>query len=317
MQTTPWVIAALTVVGCGGLASSNGGDAGADRGPTSRLDGAASDARDAVAPPGDASRFTEERIVFLVDTSGAMVLLDPSHARAQAINQVVLDHAGDTNDQLAVITFDSSIVTAAGFSHAPDETAVDMSVSQANDLCDYESALDAAATLIDKDAKATPAATLAHTRYRVVLLAGSTPDPQCTAEVTPCGSTTCPSMMYCSVGTCYQQILLCTTPRADWGTAFSPPVNPALYPDLVAGADYNTAAIVDQKVSDIVALQSKDKIGSVELDAVLVFDPSAAKSPLFTPFHLNRDVSAAWLKQLAKAGGGIYVDLSTTSKLPF
>jgi hypothetical protein len=317
MKTTLWGIAALVVVGCGGLASSNGGDAGTDRGPTSGVDGAVMDARDAVGSSADAHRFTEERIVFLVETSGAMVVLDPLKARAQAINQVLLDHKGDTNDEFAVITFDSMIVTAAGFSHALDVATIDASVSQANDLNDYEGALDAVATLIDTDAKATPAATLAQTRYVVVLLAGSTPDPQCTADVTPCGSTTCPAMMYCTLGNCYEEYSICTIPRADWATAFSPPLNPSLYPDLLAGADYNTAALVDQKVADIVALQSKDKIGSVELDTVLVFDPSAAKNPLSAPFRLSRGVSTQWLKQLAKAGGGTYVDLSTTSKLPF
>ena len=113
------------------------------------------------------------------------------------------------------------------------------------------------------------------------------------------------------------QILLCTTPRAQWSTAFSPPVNPSYYPDLVAGADYNTSALIQQKVADIVALQSTDQIGSVEVNAVLVFDPAAATNPLATPFQLSRAGSTQLLKQMAKTGGGIYIDLSTTTKLPF
>jgi len=310
-------VSALSLAaGCGGGTSTTG-DAGAH--DAAGHDAPAHDHAASDGPSRDGGGFIHERILFLVDTSGAMVVLDASKARVQAVDQVIQEHKGDSNVQIAVIATNSSTSTfpAAGFTSAVDETAVDALLSQAANLGDYEGGLDAVAKLVHQDAMATAAATRAQTRYVVVYLGGSTPSPHCTAEATPCGSTTCPAQTYCAAGSCNMQFLLCTTPRAQWSTTFNPPVNPSYYPDLVAGADYNTSALIQQKVADIVALQSNDKIGSVEVNAVLVFDPSAAKNPLAAPFQLSRADSTQLLKQMAKTGGGTYIDLSATPKLPF
>jgi len=53
------------------------------RATTPTQDHAASD-----GPSRDSGGFIHERILFLVDTSGAMVVLDPSKARVQAVDQV-------------------------------------------------------------------------------------------------------------------------------------------------------------------------------------------------------------------------------------
>ncbi len=314
------VLGSVALVGCG--SSGSPGNGGHTVPPdAAKVDGAARDARASDGSARDGGPFTQERIVFLVETSGAMEVLDASKARVQAVSQVMQNHKGDPAVQFSVVTFNSSIASfpGTGFASAFGDAGaeVDTLLGQAASLTDYEDALDTVATLIDHDAMATSASTRAQTRYVVILLAGGTPDPQCSTEAAACGTATCTVSQSCWAGACSTDLTLCTIPRAQWGTAFDPPVNASLYPGLVSGSDFNTSAVIQQKAQSIAALKAKDQVGSVEVNAVLDFAASAAGNPLAGPFNLNRSASASLLQQVAQAGGGAYVDLSTTPELPF
>jgi hypothetical protein len=321
------------MVACGDsgvVAGQNLGDTGTDG---MSADGAAqTEAGSSDGPASDAGALTQERILFLVDVSAAMLVLDPQNQRAQAVSGVIQKHQGDPNVQFAVVTFSSAVVNVtSGFTHSPDATAISSALAQSANLTDYEGGLAAVEKIIATDATATAAAMRAQTRYVLVVLAGAMPDPLCSAETTDCGpSVKCQPHSHCTPTTvlnassqpqeqyaCNPDYMICTVPRAQWATAFNPPVSPSLYPGLVAGADYNTPALIQQSVQSIVALQSQDKTGSIELNTVLVFNASALMSPAAAPFDLDLVGETALLKQMAQAGGGTYADLSMTPQLPF
>ena len=316
IATATCLFGAKLIAGCGSIAATS----------SMAKDGGAIDSGTGADVPlssdgdVDARVFTEERILFIVQVGG-MSVADPGNARTRAVTQVIKKHLGESNVAFAVISFDqaSTLTTngsANGFTSEPNLPNIATLLSSPGYLSDYEGALSAAAKLIADDAIGTDAATRGLTRYVVVFLAGPAALPQCTYDETPCGSTTCPSGRYCFAGACAMEDELCTIPRSEWPTRLSPPVSSELFPDLVQGTDFNTGPQVLRKVQELTALQSSEHIGSVELNAVLVFDPSVAPDASATVVGRRED-AVALLKQVAEAGGGRYIDLSTSPVLPF
>lgn len=68
-------------------------------------------------------------------------------------------------------------------------------------------------------------------------------------------------------------------------------------------------------MTSTVALRTQDGISGVDVNAVLIFGPQTTDAAAV--FGFNRAASAALLMQMASAGGGVYVDYSTTPMLPF
>jgi hypothetical protein len=291
-------------LGCGNNASQ--GDAGA------QLDGAA--ASDGATPGGDMSFETEQRYLFIVDTSGSMSLIDKNASRAQAVAAVVTKY-NDLADS-AVIVFNSPVSDIAGFINNWSVTQLETALSVAQNQCDHEGALDQAKKTIDKDAMSRSATARAHTHYNVAFLTGNLSSPECDTGTTPCDTATCNAGSSCRAGTCIGNANICNIPRSQWGNLM-PPLPMSLFPSLMPGMDYNTAARVAQKVKDLVALVAQDQIGAITFDTVLVFDPAEVNDPKIKPLLLDRDGTAAYLKSLAQAGGGNYYDLSTIPSLPY
>jgi hypothetical protein len=268
------------------------------------------------APHSEAAAPVYERLLFIVEIT-ASAIVDPAKSRVAAVNQIIEKHAGDANIHLGVLAFSESVVNATRvFTAAADLPAIDSAISQSGTDADYEGALSAAATLIDEDAKALPAATRALTHYVVVFMGGAPPQPVCTVASTTCGSSTCPTEYYCSAGACVPDPLICTLPRSSWGSALSPPVPSSDFPNLVPGKDFNTLSAIEGKIQSITALQAADQIGSIELDTVLVWAPSDGGA-VTVPGVGRREDAVALLTEMAMTGGGSYIDLTATPTLPF
>jgi hypothetical protein len=301
-------------LGCGDGASSSDGGFDAARLRDARV--VFDDAAD-LAPAPDFAPALESRVLLLVETSDAMTVIDQGDNRALTVAALLGKHAGQPFPMFAVVGWSSTIeLVTPGFTSTPDIAAINKSLSRATELTDDEGALDLAIQQVEKDALAIPPEERMRTHYTVAMLSGSRPAPECDTGAVPCGNTTCTPGNICRIGACSGQPEICTIPRDQW-SMLQPAVSTSLYPSLMAGMDYNTAARVTAKVQALTALAAKDQIGGVSFDTALVFDPKVQGDPLLQPFQLDRGESTAFLKSLAQAGGGNFYDLAAMPMLPY
>ena len=310
-------VALLAATGCGSNAVL-GGQAPGDAGPASATEAGPTMADAEAADAEAAAQSGPVKIVFVVDTSGSLIVTDPSDARSQAVLGVIQQHQGP-GVSFAVIAFSSPVTDlTAGFTATPDTAVISQVLNGSDDLSDDQGALGALATLLSKDATAATAAVRACTRYVVLFLSDGLPDPVCSAEATPCGPLTCQPHTHCTPTevvsdagqtqnyTCAADYPICTVPKSQWATAFSPPVSTSLYPGLADDADYNQPAQILGAVGQIVALKQSLGLGSVRLYTRLILDESALTNPLATPFGLDEPAARAFLTQMAQSGGGTF-----------
>lgn len=267
-------------------------------------------------PPTDA--YFPVKILFLVDTSDSMSVTDRGQMRAQAISKVLQRYAGYPGVEFGVIAFDAEIsVLTDGFTSKPDIAKITSRLATADRLTDYQGALGAAYTMLTKDiVKSTPAER-SRTKYVVVFFSDGTPDPQCSASETPCGTTTCPAHQHCRIDACVDDYLICSVAREDWKDAFDPPVDPAYYPLLDRGADYNQPSQILRSVDDLIALRDFFHVGEIRLHTGFLFDPAAQNDPLAAPFGLDRDGGAWILGQMATRGRGEFMEFDSATKINF
>ncbi len=280
-------------------------------------------------PPSDA--VFPVKILFLVDTSGSLVVTDPADVRGTAISQVIKKYQGLPGLEFDVITFSSAIVNVTnGFTSTPDLGAISAAVGQADNLTDDQGALAAAYNALTQDMLKSTPAERARSRYIVIMFTDGTPDPLCSADTTPCGSMSCMPHSHCVPTTvlnassqqqeqyaCDPDYLVCTVPKKNWATAFNPPVDPSLYPDLLAGANYNTTPQLVTAVTEMMALQKQYHVGSIELDTNLLFPVAALSNPLAVPFDLDLPAAQALLQAMAAAGNGTYQVFTSNTDINF
>lgn len=281
------------------------------------------------SPPTDA--VFPVKILFMVDTSGSLVVTDPADVRGAAISQVIQKYQGLPGVEFDVITFSSAIVNVTnGFTSTPDLGAISAAVGQADNLTDDQGALAAVYEALTDDMLAGTPAERARSRYIVIMFTDGTPDPLCSADTTPCGPMSCMPHSHCVPTTvlnasdqqqeqyaCDPDYLICTVPKKNWATAFNPPVDPSLYPGLLAGANYNTTPQLVSAVTEIMALQKQYHVGSIEFDTNLLFPVAALSNPLAVPFDLDLPAAQALLQAMAAAGNGTYQVFTSNTDINF
>ena len=280
-------------------------------------------------PPGDA--VFPVKILFLVDVSGSMIVTDPAKVRVQGVNAVINKYQGLPGVEFSVIAFSSSIVQVTnGFTDTPDFASIDTAISQSDNLTDYQGALGAAYETLTTDMLAATPAQRARSKYIIIFFTDGTPDPICSADTTPCGSKSCQPHTHCVPTTmlsassqeqeqyaCDPDYLICTVPKKNWGSAFNPPLDPSLYPQLEAGANYNTTPQIIASVDQIMALQSQYHVGSITLDTNFLFPVNALSNPLAVPFDLDRPAGEALLTAMAAAGNGSFKEFTDDTQINF
>jgi hypothetical protein len=107
--------------------------------------------------------------------------------------------------------------------------------------------------------------------------------------------------------------------RQNWATAFNPPLDPSLYPQLQAGGDYNQPEQIYKAVDDILALQDAYRVAEVRLHAALLFDPAAIGDPLASAQAFNLDINKArdLLNGVAMHGQGTFTEFSNAQSISF
>ena len=249
------------------------------------------------------------KILFVVDTSDSMSVTDRSMNRAKAINKVLQRYRAHPAVQFGVIAFDSQIDRLTkGFTATPDLTAIDSRLSSADRLTDYQGALGAAYQMISEDIVKSSPAERSRSKYVVVFFSDGAPDPQCSSRETLCGAIACPAHQHCRAGVCKADYLICTVPKRDWETAFSPPLSPDLYPDLDLGADYNQQSQILRAVDDIIGLQDFYRVGEIRLHTGFLYDEEAATDPLAIPFGLDRAGGVELMTLIAEHGFGTFTE---------
>jgi len=281
------------------------------------------------SPPADA--VFPVKILFLVDVSGSMIVTDPAGVRAQAVTDVIQKYQGFPGVEFGVIAFSSSIVKLTnGFTNAPNLATIGQALGQADNLTDDQGALGAAYEMLTTDMLASTPAERARSRYIVILFTDGIPDPLCSADTTPCGTTTCAPHSHCDPTTvlsasnqeteqytCNADYLICTVPKAKWASEFNPPLSPSLYPQLQAGANYNTTPQLLASVQELMALQGQYHVGSIELDTNFLFPVAALSNPLAVPFGLDRPAGEALLSAMAAAGNGTFQEFTSDTQINF
>jgi uncharacterized protein YegL len=258
------------------------------------------------------------KVLFLVDTSDSMSVTDRSGNRAKAVRTVLERYQDNPAVLFGVIAFDSRVERLTkGFTNAPDLAAIDSRISQADRLTDYQGALSGAYQMISEDIVASSPAERARSKYIIIFFSDGTPDPQCSASATPCGAGECPAHQHCRATVCKDDYLVCTVPRKDWSTAFSPPIPVDMYPDLGEGADYNLSTQILRAVDDILQLQDFYHVGEIRLHTAFLYDPEAAADPLAVPFGLDRDGGVALMTSMAEHGLGTFTEFDSASKIDF
>jgi hypothetical protein len=263
------------------------------------------------------------KVLFLVDTSDSMSVTDRQDYRTKAVDAVLDSYKDNPAVSFGVVAFSSQIdrfppAGEGGFTNAPDRGAIDGRISQADSMTDYQGALSVAYEMISEDIVASSPAERARTKYIIVFFSDGTPDPQCSASVTPCGTGQCPAHQHCRATVCQDDFLVCTVPRKDWSTAFAQPgPDPSMYPDLGAGADYNLTPQVLRAVDDIMGLQDFYHVGEIRLHTAFLYDPTAASDALAAPFGLDRAGGVALMTSMAEHGLGTYTEFDSASKIDF
>jgi hypothetical protein len=281
-------------------------------------------------PPSDA--VFPVKILFLVDVSGSLVVTDPADVRGAAVTQVIQKYQGLPGIEFDVITFSSAIVNVTnGFTSTPNIGAISAALGQADNLTDDQGALAATYEALTEDMLKSTPAERARSRYIVIMFTDGVPDPLCSADTTPCGPTmSCMPHTHCVPTTdltssgsqqeqyaCNPDYLVCTVPKKDWASAFNPPVDPSLYPGLLAGANYNTTPQLLSAVTEMMALQKQYHVGSIELDTNLLFPLAALSNPLAVPFDLDRPAAEALLMAMASAGNGTFQEFTSNTDINF
>jgi hypothetical protein len=177
--------------------------------------------------------------------------------------------------------------------------------------------------------KSTPAER-ARSKYIIIFFSDGIPDPLCSADTTPCGSTTCAPGTHCDPTTiltagsqqqehyqCDMDYLICSVPKKMWATAFTPPLDPSLYPQLQAGANYNTTPQILSSVDQIMQLQSQYHVGSITINTNFLFPTDALSNPLAVPFDLDRPAGDALMMAMAAAGNGIFQEFTDATQINF
>jgi hypothetical protein len=266
-----------------------------------------------LAPDSDAT--FPVKVLFMVDTSDSMSVTDRSAKRADAVNNVLKRYTADPAVSFAIITFNSAIAATPGFANPADLSGINL--SYADSLTDYQGALGKAYDMISKDILASGASDVARSKYIIIFFSDGTPDPQCSASPTPCGTGQCPAHQHCRATVCKDDYLICTVARKDWSTAFAPPIPATMYPDLGAGADYNQPTQILRAVDDIMGLQDFYHVGEIRLHTAFLYDPEAASDPLAVPFGLDKPGGEALMTAMAEHGLGTFTEFNTASQIDF
>jgi hypothetical protein len=281
------------------------------------------------SPPADA--VFPVKILFISDVSGSMIATDPAKVRVQGIDEVIQKYQGLPGVQFGVITFNSAIVNVTnGFTDQPDIAAINTAIGIADDLTDHQGSLASAYEVLSTDMIASTPAERARTKYILIEFTDGIPDPICSADTTPCGDTKCVPHTHCLPKTvlnssgveqeddsCVDDFPICTVPKKDWQSAFNPPLNPSLYPQLEDGANYNTMPQIISAVDQIMELQSQYHVGSIQLNANLLFPVAALSNPLAAPFNLDRAYGVALCTAMAAAGNGEFQEFTDATQINF
>lgn len=337
----------LALMGCS-LRQTDIGE-NVDAGPPSTL---TATGRVCTRPPDPTTGFPV-KVVFLVDQSGASCVTDPPGAQAslglcdqvpfptsvtqparvrallRAVNQLSLV----PNVSVALVPFDTNVravwprlVGGASFG-VPDATLaarINAMQSELGDFSDFQGALTAAHALIASDIALTERmdpTLLPRTSYRVVFLANGPASPRCSSSD--------------NLGTYADDL----NPSRIWADTDDScnrvdPLTPSDITGFVGGADRNQHGQLLHLVGKLKELEAEHHVGSVRLDARLLFDEATFSAcgatcdrlygvvarwpgpvPVADVGSFAHTSARALLQSLATRGGGTFAEASTRAQL--
>jgi hypothetical protein len=291
------------------------------------------DAGEPCTPSSDRERWPV-RVVFVVQNSGVMCLLDPPGSRPQSgfceqygptpagtipgrislINRFFADNANRTNLSVAVVSWSASsrvLPFRPVSSGPPPELATQQNtLGMASNL---QGALATTRTLIEQDAQGTASTLRSRTRYVVVLLSNGVPFPRCSANdaLTSWASPTSPDGIWqdsTAAGSYCNEV---------------PPTEADVLDNFITGGNLNQNAQLFSLVDDLVGLDTTYQLGDVRLHSRLVLNEAhiEACGPICgdvvggLPISSVRGAGNWLLTQLALHGQGTFVDPGTPAML--
>ena len=271
------------------------------------------------------------KVLLLIPVAGSLAVTDPANLRVQLVHELIQKYESDTTGpttEIAVIAFASTLeVPTVGFTATPDLSAIDEMLSLADDLEDDDGALGVGFEILTTDMLKLSAAERAATSYVIVFFADGLPQPTCSVTTTTCGTGSCAPGSHCAPTTaavdggtresylCQPDYLVCTVPKVDWATAFSPPLSSSLYPTLLPNESYNTTPQLLADVNRIVQLKTLDHLGALSVSTVFLLAEGAITNSLAPTFYVDEPAPKALLQAMAQAGGGSFQVVSSSADL--
>lgn len=279
------------------------------------------------------------RVVFVVQNSGAMCIVDPpgsqesagfceqvasslpgtqtTPGRISAIQRFFSDNKTRTNLSAAIVSYGTN---PSVIPFTPVTQGVPSGVSTLQSTLgkgsNLQGALEATKALIEQDVQSTAASIRARSRYVVVVLSTGVPFPRCSSNDA--------LSMYASAA----------NPALPWADSLGAgtycngvmPTDPDFITGFTAGGDLNQNAQLFGLVDGMLALDAQYGLGDVRVFTRLMMNDAnlAACGPLCqdlfgpnTSFADTRSMGTWLLTQLATRGQGTFVDPGTPSMLSF
>jgi hypothetical protein len=262
-------------------------------------------------PP--ANELFPVKIMFIVDTSYSEQVTDPTQQRVEAVLQVIDRYAGNPSVKFSVVAFDSVVTDVTnGFVSSPDVGELRNRLDDSDRLTDYQGALGTAYAILTRDMIESSPAERARSKYVVIFFSDGNPDPQCTVG-----------------GMAPPEPPVCKIPREEWPDQFElPPGNKpdgtpwtwedfmGLYPDMAAGADYNTTGQLVASVEDILSLQEIYNVNEIRFHTGFLFDPNLPQA-FVQAFQLDRREGIDLMTRMAQAGNGTFTEFTSGAAINF
>lgn len=277
------------------------------------------------------------RVVFVVQNSGAMCIVDPPGsqpggsfcemyagglpnpggtmpARVSVISRFFTANAARPNVSAAVVTYGSN-PKVIGFqpTNQPPPSELNNFQAQLTRTSNLQGALEAAKSLIEQDVQATAASVRARSRYVVVVLSTGIPFPRCSANdgLAQYASASQPQLVWAD-----------SSGAANFCNAVTPG-DPDNVDGFSAGSDLNQNAQLFAAVDGMLGLDAQYGLGDVRVFTRLLMNDAnvAACGPICQDlfgrqsFADTRAMGTWLLGQLAQRGQGTFVDPGAPQQL--
>ncbi|MEW5850130.1 MAG: hypothetical protein AB2A00_15175 [Myxococcota bacterium] len=291
------------------------------------------------------------KIMLVMDASGSLQFLDEGGLRVSAVRALLSRYEGDPAVSFNIIQFNSLLYQSPDLAQVPDDqlfaNPVDISDTQlqlAEVQTDYQAALSRAYSTLLADMTAS-GNIVRNTKYVVIFFSDGQPSPVCcpceeeTAQPDSATPFTCdangnpdpppPStnlgglifeQRYCEG---QQELPICnlTDPNlvgrfADAYAGLFDANGDGNRDDYDGNGSYNRGYQIDQLMRDIVDLANTFEVGAFQFHTVLLYNPNLPPA-VQAIVQVNYDTSSARLTEMARIGGGTYVEARNAADLDF